>query len=247
MPRGTTLLPGGETPLSGGATPPPGRTPPSGATPPPREIWHQHLGWPSRGSARREEIPSLEGIPPLGGIALLEETQRLGRAGPPREVRPRKETQRLKLKLLMKSMLVLLPALMQADKPQLKGSYPPLGRSALPALGVTVQQSRGSLGSPVPPAKKWLTPPHTANREMPEEPPPPPLVRPARGSSSKTGKAEEREGTRPLRHHRLLREDCAKPWPATTCPTQEKVRRSRDHMCTVVQERGNRPTASRGH
>ena len=129
---------------------------------------HQHLGRPSQGSVRRNEIRSLEEIPPLGGIARLEETQLPGRTCPPREVRPQKETPRLKLKLLMRSMLVLLPALMQADELQLKGSYLPLGRSALPALGVTIQRSRESLGSPVPPAEEGPPPPHTANGEMSE-------------------------------------------------------------------------------
>ena len=169
MPRGTTLLPGGATPLSGGATPPPGGTLPSGATPPPGEILHQHLGRPSRGSVWRKEIQSQEGVPPLGGIAPLEGTPQLGREGPPREARSRKEAPRLKLKLLMKSMLVLLPALMQADKSQLKESYLPLGRSALPALGMTVQRSRGSPRSPVPPAEEWPPPPHMANGVMMEE------------------------------------------------------------------------------
>ena len=128
--------------------------------------------------------------------------------------------------LLMKSMLVLLPALMQADKPQLKGSYLLLGRSALPALGVIVQRSRGPLRSPVPP-------PHTANVEMPEEPPPLPLVRPAIGSNRGTGEAGEREGTKPLRHRHPLMEDCPIPWPATICLVQEKIQRGRDHMCGV--------------
>ena len=167
MPGGTTPLLGGAAPLSGGATPP------SGVTPLPGEISHQHLG------RRREAVRSLEGIPPLRGIALLEGTQQLERAGPPGGVRTQKETPRLKLTLLMKSMLVLLPTLMQADKPQLKGSYLPLGRSALPAMGVIIQRSRGSPGAPVPPAEKWPPPPHTANGEMPEEPPPPPLARAA--------------------------------------------------------------------
>ena len=135
MPVGTTLLQGGAALLSGGATPPPGGTPLSGVAPPTGELLHQHLGRPSQGSGRREAIGSLEGIPPLRRIAPLEGTQQLERAGPPEGVRTRKETPRLKLTLLMKSMLVLLPALMQADKPQLKGSYLLLGRSALPERG----------------------------------------------------------------------------------------------------------------
>ena len=155
----------------------------------------------------------------------MEETQPPGRKGPPREARPRKETPRLKLKLLMKSMLVLLPALIQADKLQLKGSYLPLGKSALPALGVTVQQSRGSPRSPVSPAEEWRPPPHTANGGMPKEPPPPPLVRPARDSSSEAGKAKGREGVEPLRHCPLT-EGRMQPWPVTGCPEQEKTWRN---------------------
>ena len=106
----------------------------------------------------------------------MEETLRPGREEPPREARSRKEAPQLKLKLLMKSMLVLLPALMQADKSRLKESYLLLGGSALPTLGVTVQRSRGSPRSPVPPAEEWPPPPHMANGEMTEEPPPPPQV-----------------------------------------------------------------------
>ena len=230
MPGGTTLLPGGATPLLRGATPPPGGAPPSEATTPPGEILHQHLGRPSRGSVWREEIRSQEGVLPLGGMALLEGTLRLGREGPPRGAKSRKEAPRLKLKLLMKSMLVLLPALMQADKSQLKESYLPLGRSALPALGMTVQRSRGLPRSPVPPSEEWPPPPPMANGEMTEEPPPPPLVRTSRGPSGETGKAGGREGTKPLRRHRPLMGDCAKPWPATICPVQEKTQRGRNHL-----------------
>ena len=127
MPRGTTLLPGGATQLSGGATPPPRGAPLSKATQPPGEILRQHLGQLSRGSVWKKEIRSQEGVPPLGRVAPLGETPRLGREGPPREARSRKEAPRLKLKLLMKSVLVLLPALMQADKSQLKENYLQLG------------------------------------------------------------------------------------------------------------------------
>ena len=230
MPRGTTLLPGGATQLSGGATPPLEGAPPSGATSLPGEILRQHLGPLSRGSVWREEIRSQEGVPPLGGIAPLEETPQLGREGPPREARSRKEAPRLKLKLLMKSVLVLLPALMQADKWQLKENYLPPRRSALPALGMTVQRSRGSPRSPVPPSEEWPPPPPMANGEMTEEPPPPHLVRTARGPSSKTGEAGGREGAKPLCGHRPLKGDCATPWPATICPAQERIPRGRDHM-----------------
>ena len=230
MPRGTALLPGGATQLSGGATPPLRGVPLSEATPPPGEILRQHLGQPSRGSVWKKEIRSLEGVPPLGRVAPLEETLRLGREGPPREARSRKEAPRLKLKLLMKSVLVLLPALMQADKSQLKENYLPPGRSALPALGMTVQRSRGSPRSPVPPSEEWPPPPPMANGEMTEEPPPPHLVRTARGPSSKTGEVGGREGTQPLRRHRPLMGDCATPWPATIGLAQEKIPRGRDHM-----------------
>ena len=223
MPRGTTLLPGGATQLSEGATPPPRGAPLSEATPPPGEILRQHLGRPSRGSVWKKEIRSQEGVPPLGRVAPLGETPRLGREGPPREARSRKEAPRLKLKLLMKSVLVLLPALMQADKSQLKENYLPLGRSALPALGMTVQRSRGSPRSPVPPSEEWPPPPPMANGEMTEEPPPPHLVRTARGPSSKTGEAGGREGAKPLCRHRPLMGDCGTPWPATICPAQERI------------------------
>ena len=47
--------------------------------------------------------------------------------------------------LLMKSMLVLLPALMQADKPQLKGSYLPHGEVCITSTGGDS------------PAEQWVT------------------------------------------------------------------------------------------
>ena len=108
--------------------------------------------------------------------------------GPPREIKPLKETPPPKLKLLVKSMLVLLPALMQSDKPQLKGSYLPQGRSALPALGVTVQQSRGSPRPQVLPTEEWPQSPHLANGGVLEKLLPPPLVRPNRTQVAKQEK-----------------------------------------------------------
>ena len=143
-------------------------------------------------------------------------------------------------------MLVLLPALMRATDPQLTGSHLPPGRSALSALGVTVRRDRGSPGSQVYTTEEWPPPSHRAKEGRPKELSLPPPVGSARGSSSETGKAGEIEGTKPLRHRRPQTEDCAKPWPATTCLEREKIRRSRDHM-RAARERRRRPTASRGH
>ena len=143
MPGGTNPPPGRATPLSRGAAQPPGETPPTGATPPPGVLPHWHLARPLRGSGQRNEIQSLEGIPPRRGVAPREEAQRLRETDPSKEIRIRKGTPPLKLKLLMKSMLVLLPSLMRAADLQLKGSYLPPGRSALSALGVTVRHNKG--------------------------------------------------------------------------------------------------------
>ena len=246
MPGGTKPPPGRATPLSRGAAPPSEETLPTGATPPPGALPHRHLARPLRGSGQRNEIQSLEGIPPRRGVAPREGAQRLREMDPSKEIRIQKGTPPLKLKLLMKSMLVLLPALMRAADSQLKGSHLPPGRSALSALGVTVRRNRGSPGSQVYTTEEWPPPSHTAKEGMPKELSLPPPVGSARGSSSETGKAGEIEGTKPLRHRRPQTEDCAKPWPATTCLEREKIRRSRDHM-RAARERRRRPTASRGH
>ena len=169
MPGGTKPPPGRATPLSRGAAPPSEETLPNGATPPPGALPHRHLARPLRGSGQRNEIQSLKGIPPQREAAPREEAQRLRETDPSKEIRIWKGTPLCKMKLLMKSMLVLLPALMRAADPQLKGSHLPPRRSALSALGVTVQRNRGSPGSPVYTTDEWPLPSHTAKEGRPKE------------------------------------------------------------------------------
>ena len=241
MPRATLLPveispPGVATALPGGATLQPGRTARPlriaaqlpGATPPP-EATPLPRGAPLPGSAPPLRITQLLGelpgeLPMPGGTKPPP-----GRAAGSARGDTERTLQR-KMKLLRKSMLVLLPALMRATDPQLTGSHLPPGRSALSALGVTVRRDRGSPGSQVYTTDEWPPPSHRAKEGRPKELSLPPPVGSARGSSSETGKAGEIEGTKPLRHRRPQTEDCAKPWPATTCLEREKIRRSRNHM-----------------